>query len=329
MPEELEKLEGLENLDNLERLGNLDRLEKLDNLGNLENLEKISAEGISTEANLVRLFAQRRNFQKGNWSALAENWRHSVFYQLDLEDAARHFKEMDIPMPDPLPDDAPLMTKIKDAMFRDNGNEAFSLLRQGLTKTVLAEKQQPKMSVYSDQIVWARSPVRIDIAGGWTDTPPFCLMEGGNVINLAIELNGQPPLQTYVRPCREHHIVLRSIDLGAMELVETYEQLADYNKVGSPFSIPKAALALAGFLPSFSAEIYPSLKAHLEAFGCGIELTLLSAIPAGSGLGTSSILAATVLGAVNDFCSLAWDKNEIGKRTLVLEQMLTSDGGGR
>ena len=64
-----------------------------------------------------------------------------------------------------------------------------------------------------------------------------------------------------------------------------------------------------------------------RGFGCGIELTLLSAIPAGSGLGTSSILASTVLGAINDFCSLAWDKNEICRRTLVLEQMLTTGGG--
>jgi len=56
-------------------------------------------------------------------------------------------------------------------------------------------------------------------------------------------------------------------------------------------------------------------------------LTLLSAIPAGSGLGTSSILAATVLGVLNDFCALGWDKNEIGHRTLMLEQMLTTGGG--
>ena len=107
-----------------------------------------------------------------------------------------------------------------------------------------------------------------------------------------------------MKPCAEPRIILRSIDLGASEVVETYEQLQQFNKVGSPFSIPKAALALAGFLPQFSVNRYPSLKAQLEAFGCGIELTLLSAIPAGSGLGTSSILAATVLGAVSDFCRL-------------------------
>lgn len=286
-----------------------------------------SAEEISAEANLARLFEQRVDFRKTNWSAIARNWHHSVFYQLDLDDAAHEFKRYGIPMPAPLEDDAPLMVRIHDAMFRGHSDEAFGLLRQGLTERILAEPQQPQMSVMQDQIVWGRSPVRIDIAGGWTDTPPYCLLEGGNVVNLAIELNGQPPLQTYVKPCAEPRIVLRSIDLGASEVVETYEQLQQFNKVGSPFSIPKAALALAGFLPQFSVNRYPSLKAQLEAFGCGIELTLLSAIPAGSGLGTSSILAATVLGAVSDFCSLAWDKNEIGRRTLVLEQLLTTGGG--
>ena len=286
-----------------------------------------SAEEISAEANLARLFEQRVDFRKTNWSAIARNWHHSVFYQLDLDDAAHEFKRYGIPMPAPLEDDAPLMVRIHDAMFRGNSDEAFGLLRQGLTERVLAEPQQPQMSVMQDQIVWGRSPVRIDIAGGWTDTPPYCLLEGGNVVNLAIELNGQPPLQTYVKPCAEPRIILRSIDLGASEVVETYEQLQQFNRVGSPFSIPKAALALAGFLPQFSVNRYPSLKAQLETFGCGIELTLLSAIPAGSGLGTSSILAATVLGAVSDFCSLAWDKNEIGRRTLVLEQLLTTGGG--
>ena len=286
-----------------------------------------SAEEISAEANLARLFEQRVGFRKTNWSAIARNWHHSVFYQLDLDDAAHEFKRYGIPMPAPLEDDAPLMVRIHDAMFRGNSDEAFGLLRQGLTERVLAEPQQPQMSVMQDQIVWGRSPVRIDIAGGWTDTPPYCLLEGGNVVNLAIELNGQPPLQAYVKPCAEPRIILRSIDLGASEVVETYEQLQQFNKVGSPFSIPKAALALAGFLPQFSVNRYPSLKAQLEAFGCGIELTLLSAIPAGSGLGTSSILAATVLGAVSDFCSLAWDKNEIRRRTLVLEQLLTTGGG--
>ena len=289
---------------------------------------------LAERANLRRLFEQRRAFRKQNWSALARNWSHSVFYQLDLADAAEQFKKEQIPMPAPLSDDAPLMTRIHDAMFRGQSEQAFALLREGLCSYAADNQQRPSLCVAEDQIVWGRSPVRIDIAGGWTDTPPYCLMEGGNVINLAIELNGQPPLQTYVRPSKELRIVLRSIDLGAMEVVETFEQLTDFMHVGSPFSIPKAALVLAGFGSGYTSSTHnsplgsgPSLREELEAFGCGIELTLLSAIPAGSGLGTSSILAATVLGALNDFCGLGWDKNEIGHRTLILEQMLTTGGG--
>lgn len=298
-----------------------------------EKAQKISAEQISATANLRRLFEQRREFRKHNWSALADNYEHSVFYQLDLNDAAKEFKANGIAMPKPLPDSAPLLTRMKDAMFRGDNDKAFGLLREGIVKTSNANGiNMPTLSsmsnkVATDQIVWGRSPVRIDIAGGWTDTPPFCLMEGGSVVNLAIELNGQQPIQTYVKPCREHHVVLKSIDLGASEIVETYEQLADFKRIGSPFSIPKAALALAGFLPQYSQEKYPDLKSQLMAFGCGIEITLLSAIPAGSGLGTSSVLAATVLGTINDFLSLGWDKNEICHKTLVLEQLLTTGGG--
>ena len=281
---------------------------------------------LAEKANLYRLFAQRREFRKQNWSALVKNWRHSVFYQLDLADAQEEFKNFGIPLPEPLEDDAPLMTRIHNAMFRGESDKAFGLLREGIL-----ERQEivgtPQRDIADDQIVWGRSPVRIDIAGGWTDTPPYCLMEGGNVINFAIELNGQPPLQVYIKPSREYHIVLRSIDLGAMEVVETNEQLTDFMHVGSPFSIPKAALVLAGFGSHNGIRTLCDIHSQLEEFGCGIELTLLSAIPAGSGLGTSSILAATVLGALNDFCGLGWDKNEIGRRTLMLEQMLTTGGG--
>ena len=281
---------------------------------------------LAEKANLYRLFAQRREFRKQNWSALAKNWRHSVFYQLDLADAQEEFKNLGIPLPESLEDDAPLMTRIHNAMFRGESDKAFGLLREGIL-----EGQElvgtPQRDIADDQIVWGRSPVRIDIAGGWTDTPPYCLMEGGNVINFAIELNGQPPLQVYIKPSREYRIVLRSIDLGAMEVVETNEQLTDFMHVGSPFSIPKAALVLAGFGSHNGVRTLCDIHSQLEEFGCGIELTLLSAIPAGSGLGTSSILAATVLGALNDFCGLGWDKNEIGRRTLMLEQMLTTGGG--
>ena len=137
-------------------------------------------------------------------------------------------------LPKGLPADAPLMKRVHDHMFRArvlqlSGDErgmveqqqAFSLLREGWISTIADEKQMPRLNVYRDQIVWGRSPVRIDLAGGWTDTPPYCMYAGGNVVNVAIELNGQPPLQVYVKPARESRIILRSIDIGAMECIST------------------------------------------------------------------------------------------------------------
>lgn len=301
--------------------------------------EKISANEISDRANLRRLQSQREELRAQNLVALARNHRKSVFYQSDLLDMAGEYCKNNLPLPEPLDESEPLLKRISDNMFRaqvsnmrgEDGSsyekKAFSLLREGLTESALINKQQPKLSVYADQIVWGRSPVRIDIAGGWTDTPPYCLANGGNVVNLAIELNGQPPLQAYVKPCPEYKIILRSIDLGASETVTTYDDLCDFARVGSPFSIPKAALCLAGFHPRFSQQPEQTLELQLQQFGCGIEVTLLSAIPAGSGLGTSSILASTVLGALSDFCGLNWDRVEIANRTLVLEQLLTTGGG--
>lgn len=302
--------------------------------------EKLSADEISAGANLKRLYEQRNAFRKENWKGLAANYEKSVFYQLDLLDAANEFVHFNLDTPDILQEDAAPMLRIHNRMLRarimklredkDCAKEeqaAFQLLRDGLLGVMNERKSHPILNVYSDQIVWGRSPVRIDVAGGWTDTPPYSLYSGGSVVNLAIELNGQPPLQVYVKPCKEYQITLRSIDMGAMEVIRNYEELQDYKKVGSPFSIPKAALTLAGFAPVFSTESYPSLAKQLEAFGSGIEITLLAAIPAGSGLGTSSILASTVLGAINDFCGLAWDKNDICSYTLVLEQLLTTGGG--
>ncbi len=301
--------------------------------------EKISADEICSRISLERLYAQRTDFLRTNIGQLADNYEHSVFYQLDLDDVATKICSLGLDAPDPLPESATTTERMRNHMLRaavashrgiDSAAEeskAYSLLSQSILASIDNARCLPTNNVYSDQIVWGRSPVRIDLAGGWSDTPPYSMLRGGNVVNVAVELNGQPPLQVFVKPCKEPHIILRSIDLGAIETIETYEQLTDYSRIGSPFSIPKAALALAGFAPDFCAERYASLRQQLETFGSGIELTLLSAVPAGSGLGTSSILASTVLASLNNFCSLAWDASAIGNRTLALEQMLTTCGG--
>ena len=207
-------------------------------------------------------------------------------------------------------------------------HEAFGLLRDSILQGVRERPCCPRRQLLEDQIIWGRCPVRLDLAGGWTDTPPYCLTHGGRVVNVAVNLNGQPPIQVFAKPSGEPHIVLRSIDLGVEGRITTFDELRRCAEPLGAFSIAKAALALAGFLPEFSAEpAYGSLRQQLEDFGGGLEISMLAAVPKGSGLGTSSILAATLLGSLGELCGLGWDHAEIYRRALALEQLLTTGGG--
>lgn len=205
---------------------------------------------------------------------------------------------------------------------------AFACLRQAVVSDVGSNPVLPRHALKEDQIVWARSAVRLDLAGGWTDTPPHCFEYGGAVVNVAVTLNGQPPIQVFARRIRAPFIRLRSIDLGVEQTLQTREALATYADPRSGFSLPKAALALAGLLPEHhQGPAGPSLRAQLQRLGGGLELSLLCAVPKGSGLGTSSILGATLLGALNQCFALGWDPIDVYVRVLAMEQLLTTGGG--
>lgn len=262
----------------------------------------------------------------------------------DLAVAAELFVARKWPLP-AVSDDrlgAPDLALIHDRMFRqavgrlrqDSGaghfeTDAFDLLRKLVVDRMELEPVAPVRNLLEDQVVWGRAPVRLDLAGGWTDTPPFCIEYGGRVVNVAVDLNGQPPIQVFGRLSQKPEIVIRSIDLGVEERVGSYDDLRRWGVLGSGFGIAKAALALAGFDPRFHAKgSCKSLADQLKRdFGGGIELSMVCAIPKGSGLGTSSILAAALLGTLSEMCRLGWSTDDLVGRTLALEQMLTAGGG--
>src|SRR5436305_1713543 len=142
--------------------------------------------------------------------------------------------------------------------------------------------------------VLATSPVRIDLAGGWRETPPYCFEFGGHVINVALDLDGRPPVRATVRILREPKLVLESHDLGqTIELTEA--DAAQPIDVRDPFALHKIALDITGFLPRRPER----LRHRLQSLGGGLQITTECRVPKGSGLGTSSILAATLLGALH------------------------------
>ena len=50
------------------------------------------------------------------------------------------------------------------------------------------------MHVKIGEAVVVRCPARLDLSGGWTDTPPICYEMGGKVVDVALSLDGKKPI---------------------------------------------------------------------------------------------------------------------------------------
>ncbi|CAJ1433667.1 unnamed protein product [Effrenium voratum] len=121
------------------------------------------------------------------------------------------------------------------------------------------------------------SPARIDLAGGWTDTPPICYEHGGAVVNLAVRVDGKRPLGARcLRMPNQLELVLETWnkDLGpdvppdsrACEC-RSLADLEDYNSPSAPAALLNAACCAAASL-LWMAQPCPSSCAA-PAAGCG------------------------------------------------------------
>jgi len=182
--------------------------------------------------------------------------------------------------------------------------------------------------IQHDQIIWATCPARIDLAGGWTDTPPIGVDLGGLVLNAAITLNDQYPIQVVCRLKNEPGVRLSSIDLGRSIHFASAESLRGFSNPHEWSALPKAALFASGLVPSGSTPIARWLRALApDRRDVGIDLTVFSALPKGSGLGGSSILGAAILSALAKLTARPISHDALIRRTSLLEQLMSTGGG--
>lgn len=207
---------------------------------------------------------------------------------------------------------------------KDLRTGVFDAVRESVYRGGGAATVSGEAAIEHDQVVWVTTPVRIDFAGGWSDTPPICSESGGAVLNAAVTLNGQYPVQVMAKLNDRRVVRLSSIDLGCtMELTRT----SDFLQYGDPrhwASLPIAALSLSGIGPNGPGQ---SLSKCLSRLGGGLDLTVFSALPKGSGLGTSSILGAAVLACLGRVTGRMLNTNELVSLTSVLEQRMNTGGG--
>ena len=175
----------------------------------------------------------------------------------------------------------------------------------------------------------AECSARIDISGGWSDTPPICYEYGGAVVNAAVLLNGTRPIGARIR--KIDSCVIRLKLLGDSEakthqiIISTLEQFSDYNIPQAPGSLLKTCMILAEMI-DLNSDM--TLQEQLQKkYQGGFELQTWSNLPRGSGLGASSILAGAVLKVVFEACGKFIDKDSLIHAVLLAEQMLTTGGG--
>ena len=168
-------------------------------------------------------------------------------------------------------------------------------------------------------------PVRVNWGGGWTDTPPYCNEHGGVVLNAAIRLKGQDPIEVEIRRIPELHVSFGSTDTGAYGTAETAEEIQDCHNPYDPFALHKAAIIACGILPMRGKA---DLKEILKKMGGGFYLsTCVKGVPKGSGLGTSSILAGACVRGFAEFLGQNWSDKEVYDIVLNLEQIMSTGGG--
>ncbi len=210
----------------------------------------------------------------------------------------------------------------------DHYTQAFAAVREAVSKSIVTPTM--KMPHNSKSIgdiptaVTVQLPVRIDLAGGWTDTPPISLEKGGAVLNVALLLNGRYPISVTARWIPKSVIRLKSFDQKKESEIHDVESFETPIHLNDPLALHRTVLKALGLLEMSNNTI--NIRGVTGGFS-GLELISHCDVPMGSGLGASSILAGGLVKALWQLMGVRWTDEELFNQVLVVEQMLTSGGG--
>jgi D-glycero-alpha-D-manno-heptose-7-phosphate kinase len=154
----------------------------------------------------------------------------------------------------------------------------------------------------------ARAPLRISFAGGGTDVSPFPEREGGVVLSTTINRYAYGTL----RKRDDGQVRIDSLDFGTSA---TFPVTGDIS-LGDELDLPRAAIS--------------RLRDYAEGFNvdCGFDMFLHSSAPPGSGLGSSSAMMVTLVGAMQSFYRLPLSEYEVAELAHDIErQDLGREGG--
>lgn len=167
---------------------------------------------------------------------------------------------------------------------------------------------------FQPRTVKVELPVRIDFAGGWSDTPPWSLERAGCVLNVAISLESSLPIGTIIETTKMSGVLI-SDDAGNQLHIEDLTSISTPFDHNDPFRLVKSALLVTGV-------IHEKLIVSM-----GLQIRTWANVPRGSGLGTSSILAAAVVKALLQITDGDQSNENVARLVLLLEQLMGTGGG--
>jgi D-glycero-alpha-D-manno-heptose-7-phosphate kinase len=158
------------------------------------------------------------------------------------------------------------------------------------------------------QIVRARAPLRLGLAGGGTDVSPFCDVHGGYVLNVTID--------------RYAYAVIKTLKEPLVRFVSTDQQKSAEFALG-------ADLPLDGNLNLHKAVYTRIINTYNNGVPIGLELTTFCDAPVGSGLGASSTLVVTMLRVFAELLNLPLDDYTLALLAHNIERVDCQLQGGR
>ncbi len=200
----------------------------------------------------------------------------------------------------------------QQARAEATSDEAMRAVQAAVTAAIADRPVAPVSGVDPGSRATRELPVRFDLAGGWTDTPPYCLERPARVVNLAMSLGGQLPVGAEVQALAEPRFELL-IEGGPSRTISDAQELANIT-LADTHVLLVTALAVCGYGDG-------------QGITQGCRVRTWSHVPRGSGLGGSSILAAALVAALQRLAGRPDDPRTVSDLVLVLEQRMTTGGG--
>ncbi len=154
----------------------------------------------------------------------------------------------------------------------------------------------------------SKAPFRLGIAGGGTDVSPYSDIYGGAILNVTINLYA--------------HATIRPLDNGKIRFVHINDNIVEEFDAISQLPLEGPLVLQHGIYNSIVAR-------HNNGEPLSFELITSMDVPSGSGLGTSSTLVVSILGAFTEWLKLPLGRYDIAHYAYEIERIDLQMAGGR